>query len=142
MDIGETNVIRVLRRMYRAMLIACFLLALPFALYLFFVGPPLAVMVFVLGAYTVRWPAAMYVFSTVILVPSFVAAFCMAVILWGENLALGGPFMIWVFDSFLIVTFKLGQLYGHRGVRKRNEKTDRSPHAAAAPAAAATNPAP
>jgi hypothetical protein len=125
MKIGEIAWIHVLRRVYWLLLIASFLLALPFALHLFLVGPPLAIIVLVLGAITARFRASMQLFQLIVLAPSFVSALCMALVLWGENLALGGPFMIWVLDAFLIVTFKIGQIYGHRREVRRG-RTDRS----------------
>jgi hypothetical protein len=81
---------RALRRLYWVMLIRSFLLALPFALYLFSVGPPLAVILLALGVYAARWRAAMLWFQLIVLVPSFISAVCMTLILWGENLPLGG----------------------------------------------------
>jgi hypothetical protein len=124
---GKVGFPHVVRWSYWGVLGASYAFALPFAVYLFVVALPLTAMLLALGSFTLPWPAATWLFPTTITVASAITAWWIAVASWGTDAAWAGPFMIWIVDAFLIVTFKLGQLYGNRRKRQRNERAHGSP---------------
>ena len=118
---------RTARWGYWVLLGASFLFALPFALYFFLIGPPLTVAVFIAGAYTTRWPASAWIVPTLTFVPAAIAAIWIAVSEAGTDAAWAAPFAIWLAAAYFVFAFTVGQLYGHRRKRHRNEGALGSP---------------
>jgi hypothetical protein len=119
MELRQISARRVAGWAHWLILGATYALALGFAVYLFLVGPALWITLLVAGALTARWPITGWLFPVAVFTVSATAAGIVVVVSWGTDAAWAGPLMIWIFDAFLIVTFKFGQLVGLRRQRRR-----------------------